>query len=203
MRQQVNLYQEALRPKRILWSSKQFAKGVVLVISIMLILDAFGYWQNWSQKRLLVSAEQALKAKQAELKVTETKYPRPQEDQRLRERVAHLGDELLQKQRIVSILSEGAYGNTHGFADYLTSLSRQHVDGIWLTRIALNKGGRQLSLSGGALKPELVPQLLQRLGGEPSFAGKEFKTFLLSRANKSASWINFNLDTEAGSEPKP
>lgn len=202
MRQQINLFQEVLRPKRVRWSSRQLNRAMLVTVSVMLVLELVGFWQTWSLKQELLTAEQTLKSKTTELKTAELQYPRPQEDQRLVQRVKQLDEELRQKQQILGILSDGQYGNLHGFAEHLVGLSKQHVEGIWLTRIFIDQGGKQLGLSGGSLKPELVPQFLQRLGGEPGFAGKEFKTFSLSRADKSASWLKFDLNTEASGEPK-
>ena len=200
MRQQVNLFQDALRPRRVLWSAKHLITALAAVLVLMIMMEGFGFWQTWSIKQALINSELALKGKQAELKIVETKYPRPQEDQRLVQRVSKLDDEVRQKQQILGILNEGEYGNTRGFADHLHGLSKQHVEGIWLTHLSINQGGKQLGLSGGSLKPELVPKFLQRLGSEPSFAGKEFKSFLLSRAKKTAAWVNFDLNTELKAE---
>ena len=200
MRQQINLFQDVLRPRRVQWSAKHLSKIMIAVFGLLFVLEAFGFWQTWTAKQDLANAEQALKAKQAELKTVETKYPRPQEDQRLVLRVKQLDEEMRQKQQILGILNEGEYGNTRGFADHLTGLSKQHVEGIWLTRFSIKQGGKQLGLSGSSVKPELVPQFLQRLGSEPSFAGKEFKSFLLSRAEKTSAWVNFDLNTDISGE---
>jgi len=73
---------------------------------------------------------------------------------------------------------------------------------IWVSG-SIAQGGARLGLRGGSLKADLVPQYLQRLGKEPSFAGTEFKTFLLTREKAEAKWVAFELNTEATDEVRP
>jgi len=200
MRQQVNLFQDVLRPVKVMWSAKQLVLIVSLFALMMMGLEAFGMFQIWNIKQDIVNSEQVLINKQQEIKFVEAKHPGPQEDKRLVLRVSQLDKEVRQKQQILGILSEGEYGNTHGFADHLQGLSKQHIDGIWLTRFTIDQGGKHLSLSGGSLEPELVPKFLQKLGSEASFSGKEFKSFVLSRVDIKNSWVNFDLNTELKSE---
>ena len=174
MKQQINLYQEILRPKNIRWSSNQLVKIITVTIFLMFLIDAFGYWQTWQSNQELLQIKKLVKKKQAELKKVEVEYPLPIEDQRLRERVSKLGDELRLKKNIVGLLKKNEYGMITGFSDYLTGLAKQHVTGTWLTHISITQGGKQMSLAGSSLKPELVPKLLRKLGKEPGFAGKEF-----------------------------
>lgn len=196
MRQQVNLFQDALRPVKVIWSAKQLVLITSLFVMMMTGIEAIRMFQIWNIKQDIARSEQNLLNKQQEIKIVEAKYPRPQEDNRLVLRVRQLDEEVRQKQQILGILSEGEYGNTHGFADHLQGLSKQHIDGIWLTRFTIDQGGKNLSISGGSLEPELVPKFLQRLGSEASFSGKEFKSFVLSRADIKNSWVNFDLNTE-------
>ena len=200
MRQQVNLFQDALRPQQVRWSAKQFSRAAIITFAGMFLFEGFGFFQTWMIKNDLAEAEASLKRKTEELKTAEVQYPRPKEDERLVSRVKQLDEELRQKQQILGLLSDDQYGNAHGFAEHLAGLSNQHVEGIWLTKLFIQQGGKQLGLSGGSTKPELVPQFIQRLGGEPSFAGKEFKTFTISRADKPSTWVNFDLSTETSGE---
>lgn len=203
MKQQINLFQNVLRPRHVTWSAKHLSVAMMITFSSLFALELFGFWQSWMLKQDLVTAETLLEERQIELKTVEAKYPRPQEDQRLVQRVIQLEEEVRNKQQILGLLTEDEHGNTRGFAEHLTGLSKQHVNGIWLTRLTIDKGGKQLDISGGSLKPELVPEFLQRLGSEASFAGKEFKTFVMSRAESKDNWINFDLSTESNSESKP
>ena len=76
-------------------------------------------------------------------------------------------------------------GGSSGFSEQLIALSRQHQQGLWLTRIELSDGGRDMALTGKATDPALLPQYIQRLSMEPVFTGQAFKVLRLA-AEKSA-----------------
>ncbi|MFO7603476.1 MAG: PilN domain-containing protein, partial [Gammaproteobacteria bacterium] len=169
----------------------------------LLGLELVGAWQGRQTQQAIAALEAALNEQQMEIQQAESRYPAPQEDPRLRQRVSQLQEDLRQKQQILGVLSDGNDGNTRGFADHLGGLANQHLQGLWLSRLTIAQGGQQLGLVGGAQRPELVPQFLQRLGNEPGFAGKEFKTFRLSRVDQASEWIQFEINTAATEEMKP
>jgi len=89
--------------------------------------------------------------------------------------------ELKNKQNVMDVLSGQGFGNTKGFAGHLTGLSRQHIEGLWLTNFNIHQGGEKLNIQGSTYAPEHVPKYLMKLGNEASFRGVEFKTFLMQR----------------------
>jgi hypothetical protein len=54
----------------------------------------------------------------------------------------------------------------------MRALSRQVVPGLWLTNFKMT--GNAISLSGGVIAPELVPNYIQKLGRETAMQGKNF-----------------------------
>ncbi len=99
----------------------------------------------------------------------------------LLDRIAQAEQSLQAQQTILSLLQHGELGNRSGFSPYFTALSRQTVSGVWLTGFSVSGLANQLSLSGRALRPELVAQLIRQLGNEPIFAGIHFTTLDLRR----------------------
>jgi MSHA biogenesis protein MshI len=74
-----------------------------------------------------------------------------------------------------------------GFSEQLMALSRQHQEGLWLTRIELSNGGRDMALTGKVTDPALLPQYIQRLSVEPVFAGQAFRVLRLASDNSAES----------------
>lgn len=74
----------------------------------------------------------------------------------------------------LAALGDGAIGPTQGFSDFMRALAHQGVDGVWLTGFNVGAAGRDISISGRALRAELVPAYLQRLGQDPYFSGRTF-----------------------------
>jgi hypothetical protein len=90
-------------------------------------------------------------------------------------------EDLKARRELLSTLTGGKHGSTEGFSDYLLALSRQHVNGAWITGLSVQQGGTKLAIAGSSLKPELAPVYLQNLSNEKVFSGKTFGVMELSR----------------------
>jgi hypothetical protein len=88
---------------------------------------------------------------------------------------------LVDQQRLIDVLREQPLGDTRGFSGYLAALARQRTPELWLTALAVNGGTGAIELEGRSLKPELVPQFMQRLGTEAALAGQQFDRFEIGR----------------------
>jgi hypothetical protein len=76
-----------------------------------------------------------------------------------------------------------------------------------LTGFNITGAGEKVTLQGRSNTPELVPQYIQRLSKEKSLAGKEFRTFQMTRPdanqkNPGASYIEFLVATGANTAGK-
>lgn len=85
--------------------------------------------------------------------------------------------ELQQRQAVLSLVQSSALGDSDGFARHMRALSRQNVDGMWLTYIALSSGGEHTRLEGRTIKAELIPRYLQALITEGPFSTQRFHQF--------------------------
>jgi hypothetical protein len=101
-------------------------------------------------------------------------------DPQLEAEIAKLEPELRQAQEAMSALKGGAFGNQQGFAEYLRAFARQSVDGLWLTGFNITEGG-ELEMRGRVLRPDLVPNYLQRLSREEVLSGRTFARFEMNR----------------------
>ncbi len=90
-------------------------------------------------------------------------------------------EDLKARRELLSTLTGGKHGSTEGFSDYLLALSRQHVNGAWITGLSVQQGGTKLAIAGSSLTPELAPVYLQNLSNEKIFTGKTFGVMELSR----------------------
>ena len=63
----------------------------------------------------------------------------------------------------------------------------------------IGDGGRALALAGHALRPEAVPELLERLRSEPAFVGLAFRTFRVEESEESGV-LDFRIDSASEEE---
>ncbi|GEM_PF-4730280 len=81
------------------------------------------------------------------------------------------------------------------FSKLLAALGRQDLESIWLERIVFSHGGDAVTLEGRTLAAEAVPAYLRRLGREPGFASRRFRTFQLERRDRADPSLVFRLAT--------
>ncbi len=195
MMQQINLYQPMFRHERRVFSAKAMLACAGIMIVGLSLLYGYGRWQVG----LLADEVEGLSAQAETARQTlaglEQRLPKRAESKLLLAELARLDKELGEKRRAVAVLSGGAVGQRRGFSAYFEGLARQRVEGLWLRNIEISQGGKALSLRGSALRPELVPVLVERLAREAVFTGIRFHTLELERGQGDSVVFDFMLST--------
>jgi hypothetical protein len=180
MTQNINLFDPAFRKQRQVMSFATLVKCLGLAVLVL-----FGY-QFYVQHQIgglngdLRGVQGLLNEERARAEQLTGKAAARKPDAQLESEIAKLEVELRQAQEAMAALKGGAFGNRQGFADYLRAFSRQSVDGLWLTAFTISGGG-ELEIRGRVLRPDLVPNYIQRLNREKVFAGRSFARFEMSR----------------------
>lgn len=173
MSQQINLYNPAFIPKR------ELLTGGNLAVAAAVLLVAISAWSGWARQEGTRRAAElaAAKLEQARVKIELEKAKTALERKPSDELAAELAR---QKQRLkrrdeVLVALHGGLGEAGGgFSGYLRGLSRQNVQGLWLTGFSVGAGGSGMSLRGRALDKSMLPDYVKRLNGEKAFAGAAF-----------------------------
>jgi len=190
--QQINLYQASVRSQKQVFTLSQLGLAASVLVGILCVTSVVQWWLLHRSTQELQTTKAEQQKLNASIEALSKQLAQSSNDSELKKSLASKESELADKQYVLEALSGKRFGNNKGFAEQFTGLARQHVDGIWLTGLSIHGGGEKLNLQGSTYEPELVPRFLQRLAQEPSFAGIEFKTFLMQRAEKS-SQIDFDL----------
>lgn len=192
--QQINLYQERFREKRLLLSAKQF--GSLLVIMLM----GIGGWSSLLQTELDHASQQnlAIKANQEkiidELNSASAELARLLADSRIDQKIAGLSREISARKKVLSFVDANQFGSGQGFSPYLVALSSLDVSNVWLDEIVL--GENYVRLRGSALSADLIPEYFNRFSEEASFQGNRFHIFQIDR-NSASTWkVDFEIATE-------
>ena len=181
MKQHVNLYAIQLDAPPEQLSAVQMGKVGLGALAVGLALWGVVEWRN-HRLALEVEALRAARGAEAErvLEMARLYPPRPV-DAALEAEVAGLGRERDARRRLLGLLSSESLGNTTGFSRHVAGLARRRVEGVWLRRIEIEAGGRELVLAGSAVDPALVPRFLRGLGEEEVFVGSEFRALKILR----------------------
>jgi len=193
--QQINLYQPIFRRQK-----KVFSAVAMLQISVIFMV-VFASIYLYGQAKLQPLREQSaqvltdLAKMNAQLAKLENSVTAESPSKLLENEIARLATELQKRQNIKDMLESQALGNTAGLSAYMTAFARQHVQGMWLTKISVSNGGRNLGLQGKTLTAELLPQYLTRLAGEDVLNGMSFGVLNLSRPVDPANPLEFTVST--------
>jgi Tfp pilus assembly protein PilN len=183
MRQQINLYQPILRAEPKLFGSSAALMAVAAVFAMLAALWGYG---TYKVHRLEQSAQQ-LKIEQAKqdqaLTQASTFSASRAKPVDLEAQVKRAEADVAARTRALELLRTGAAGHTTGFADRLEALARQHVDGVWIDRMALSGATGAMSLGGATFDANLVPRYLQNLAQEKVLAGARFDQLIIDRPN--------------------
>ncbi len=195
MNQQVNLYQPIFRENKPLFSAKAIAAGLAITFLGLSAVYGYAWWQTERLAAEVASLVAQRDAAQARLTSLAQKLPKREQSKILQRRIAQLGQVLTTKRQTVDSLKQRLKQTSHGFSAYLEGLARQTMDGLWVTGLKIADGGMTLTLTGRALDPELVPELVTRLSREPAFTGLSFNALNIRRDPDAAAGVAFELRT--------
>jgi hypothetical protein len=177
MFQQVNLYTPLLRQEPKLFSAGAIAIALAIFAVGLLSITGVAWWRNAALDRELHELEAQRAAKSRLVNATAQLIHGEQDPVRIEAHLRDMALELERREKALRGLQAGAAGTRTGFADRMAALARQQVDGLWLHGVVFSSDSAHFTLSGSALRAELVPIYLARLANEDALAGASLESF--------------------------
>lgn len=191
--QQVNLYQDQFREKKLFFSVGQ-------IFSLLVILLVGGGGETYLIQSNLDDAKQenySIKVSQKkiadELNAANAELAMLLADNRMDLEIAGISREVNARKKVLAFVSSNQFGSGQGFSSYLTALSNLHVDNVWLDEIFLAEN--YVKIRGSALSADLVPVYFSRFSEEPVFQGNRFNIFQLDRKQATDWKVDFEIAT--------
>lgn len=197
--QQVNLYTEAFRPKKVVLPLSHI---IVLPILIAAVLVGVSFWLESSLadfKKEVAKLERSNESLQEKVGVLEKRVSKLRKDDSLVAANERLSQKLQARKNMVEMLDTVVVKDDEGFSGILVSLARQNLEPLWIEHILIGGSGRQLRLEGMTSDSEAVPNYLQKLRQEQSFIGRTFMGFELMRHESDDGLMKFALYTSEAS----
>ncbi len=198
MSQQINLYNPAFHKQPSHFTLPLMLQGLAVVLLGGLLLYAYVAYQISAIENQLTVSMHRLSDEQDRLAHQSAGYSPKQKTEQLQNELEQLEKKADEARLLAETLSRGAVGT--GYSEYLRAFSRQVVPGLWLTRFKIT--ATEVSLSGGALSPELLPAYIQNLGREEVMQGKRFSNLQMQPA-KEGGYLEFTLYSTPEEEVKP
>lgn len=185
MSQQINLYQEHLRPNREVLTGRRLSVALLVVVAVLVV---FGVVERTAAERsvaALQTVQGELKASQEALAAQSKTLAERQVSAALKAELEGAKAQLASRQAVMALLDSGQLGNRTGFSAVLSGFSRLASDNLWLTAFAVSLGGQEIEIRGRLLDSSKLPAYVQRLGSEAAFAGRRFATLDMQRSDES------------------
>jgi len=175
MSQQINLYNPLLLKRQKHFSLNTMAQALGLILGGFLLFYAYARYNTAALEKQAAATDKQKTAALAQLERAKTEFGPRAASKLLEDEVARAAAQLDTRRHIIALLQSGELGDKQGFSGYFSALSRQTVDGLWLTGFQVSGAG-DVAISGRALNPELVPVFINHLKRETVLAGKTFTT---------------------------
>ena len=194
--QQVNLYTDEFKPKKVVLPLEQM---IVLPVMVILLFVALSFWldHRLSVQESDISAMQVKNDEMSSrLDVLTERANKQRKDESLVSANQRLHAKLVARQQMIDMLDTVVVKDDEGFSGILLSLARQKLDKLWLNSIFIGASGKEMHIEGRTLNGDLVPQYLQNLRQEASFLGRTFTMFELNKNTANNKLLDFSLRSE-------
>lgn len=172
--QQINLYIDDAGKDGTDISLLNMVQGLVFIAFCAMLFYGYSLLQLSEIRQQIEETNKALLTEQTRLAETNAEYLRQRSGMTLEQELRKVETDLAVQREIINTMKSGVLGNTRGYSEYMQAFARQIVNGLWLTGFKIEGDAVQMSISGAALAPELVPGYIKRLNNEKAMRGKTF-----------------------------
>lgn len=191
--QQINLYQDRFKQKRLILSAAQVMGLTIICLLGMAVWSYVMEAELDAALRLNVTLQERQKSISDELNAANAELTQLISDNRIDNEISGVTQEITARRRVLSFVDANQFGSGKGFSDYLVSLSNLHVENLWLDEITLAEN--YLRIHGSALNAELIPMYFDRFSEESIFKGNRFDIFQVERAESTDWKVDFEIAT--------
>lgn len=179
MSQQINLFNPIFLKQEKIFSARTMVQALAVIGLGLVLVSAFASWQVARLQEEVRRSEARLRAEEARLAEARSQLAARKPRAGLEAEVQQAQQALETRQAVLALLEKGVLGESVGAGAYLRALARQHLEGLWLTGFELS--GRDMTLAGRALRADLLPDYLRRLGRDDAFRGRSFASLMIER----------------------
>jgi Fimbrial assembly protein (PilN) len=179
--QEINLFQPGLRAPLPALSARLILRALGGVVLALVLVYGFARQRAGTETQIVSRLEAEKSRTTARLEELERQVAARVPDPALAVEVRDLAVETEARRVLVKAVEKRALGTARGFSPQLEGLAKRTLDGVWLGRISIERGGEGLAISGHALDAKLVPEWLERMREEPGLAGRAFQTVRIEK----------------------
>ncbi|HEX7984849.1 MAG TPA: MSHA biogenesis protein MshA [Duganella sp.] len=181
MSQQINLFNPIFLKQKKVFTALPMVEALGVIVAGALLLTWYAGQRVADLEHTAEVGKILLADRERRLVEANKQFAPRQKSATLATEVAQAEVELKSLRQVESVLRDGTLGNAVGYAEYFRALSRQNVNGLWLTGVSIVGAGNDIGVQGRAMQPTLIPAYIARLKSERVMRGKSFASLDISR----------------------
>ncbi len=194
MKQQINLYKVEKREVDARINFEQVRIGFWVCFCFLFLMTTHNFYGFIMDKADLYKLEQVKVAQQKDLDSMMGLVEKQKASDKIIAELQAYHDKNTEKEALLKNLSTSENTKVIAYSNYLESLAKKTIPGLWVDKLVIKDSGNYLFLVGECLSPELVTQFIASLSSEPAFSGKTFSVFAMSMDEKTKK-ITFGVET--------
>ena len=197
MSQQINLLNPQFLRQQKYFSAVAMLQSLLLLSAGTGLAVGFLVIERGRLDREVIETARLHKVQEERFKKLSFELSPDRANQELNASLKSAEEQIASRRILLERLGADVSAGSAGYSPLLRGLSRQHVEGVWLTGVRVDSASQQITLSGRARSADLIAPYMERLGTEPALKGKAFRKLEVTgqATGVSASPLEFVLTT--------
>jgi hypothetical protein len=177
--QEINLYQDRFKEKKLLLSA-QHSLVLLGVVILALMVSSYFYADMTQQEQLRLEQNSLQKTQSTQrMELLQKKMQELLANDQLDRKIAQVSKDIKVRKRMIDFVDNNQFGSGEGFSKDLAVLAELPGENLWLNQISL--AANYIKLSGSALNAQSVPEYFNQFQSRDLFEGHVFDVFELGR----------------------
>ncbi|MEI7614273.1 MAG: hypothetical protein WCK63_15335 [Betaproteobacteria bacterium] len=183
MSQQINLYETRLRPQHELFTGRNVAVALGVLLTLMVVLSGFTRVEADRASAELVKAQADVRSALEKIAALTKSLGERKISPALQGELDAARTILAARSEAMDYLDSGRLGSNAGFSGVMQGFSRVAQSDLWLTGFSVSQGGLEIEIRGSMLDSTQLPGYVQHLSTEPAFQGRRFAALEMKRVD--------------------
>lgn len=194
--QQINLYLDEFKKPKELVTPVLMAQVMAATLALCVVVSCAFLVGEWFAVRESINAQAEVERITEESRILSSQLAERDQRAQFRQSIAQAEEQLTSSETVRAFLAQLQVDNFEGFSVFMKDLARARQQGLRLTQIEINEGGKELSLRGEAVASDLIPKFVKRLAQSESVLNKEQFDSDISKTDLDT--FNFTLRSSEG-----
>lgn len=196
--QEINLYQDRFKEKKLLLSA-QHSLILFAVVILVLMVSSYFYADMTKQEQLRLDQNTLQKTQSTQrLEKLKIELQALLANDEFDKKISQVSKDIKVRKRMIDFVGNNQFGSGEGFSEDLSLLAELPSKNLWLNQILL--ASNYIKLSGSALSAQSVPEYFNQFQSRDLFEGHSFDVFELGREAQRDWKVDFVIASRVESD---